>query len=117
MEFIRGLGGDPLTLVSEMPLFLYRQPADAAPAADDPLAADDPHETDVPPLPTEPATARRFVAWAQRRLRADGPAALRREVGALGLRPMPIGDQMRLQLAFLEAGLEAVRTAVAGTGS
>ena len=56
METIRALGGDPLTLVSEVPLFL-------------------------------------------------GAA---RDADAADLRPVPVVDQMRLQWAFVCAGLEAV---------
>lgn len=95
MELVRGLGGDPLTLVSEMPLFLY--PGDAAAAAGQ---AD-------PPLPTHPESARRFTAWARRLLERQGAEALRRQTARLGLRPMPVGDQMRLQLALLEQALAA----------
>lgn len=93
MEYVRTLGGDPLTLVSEMPLFLY--PAEAS------------HHGE-PPLPTEPESAHRFVAWAHRLAQQQGAEALATATRELGLRPMPIGDQMRLQLAFLEAGIQAV---------
>lgn len=83
MEYVRCLGGDPLTLVSEMPLFLL--PVDCYGAGD----------VVSPPV-------------------LDGLAAattaedLRREAARIGARAMPIEDQMRLQLAFLEEGLEAV---------
>jgi Zinc carboxypeptidase len=67
MEFVRELGGDPFTLVSEMPLFL-RSTAEAATG----LPADD-----------------------ERR----------------GIRGMPVRDQMRLQLAFINEGLEVAAKA------
>lgn len=90
MEFVRGLGGDPLTLVSEMPLFLYPPQAGA--------------EGD-PPLPTRPDATRRFTAWAHGLLAREGAGALTREATHFGLTPMPVGDQMRLQLALLEEAL------------
>lgn len=61
MELVRSLGGDPLTFVSEMPLFL-------TPAAG-----------------------------------STGSGAPDEEI-----RPMPLGDQMTFQLAFLEECLRAV---------
>jgi len=97
MEWVQSLGGDPLTLVSEMPLFLY-EPDEGAPA---PGSAAD------PPLPTAPGPARRFVAWARQTQARQGPEALAREGARLGLSPMPVGDQMRLQLGLLEEGIRA----------
>lgn len=81
MEHVRSLGGDPLTLVSEMPLFLlpaehYRQ-----------------DELVRPPAVTE------------LQQRAGDPEALAEAVARHGVRPMAIADQMRLQLAFLEESL------------
>lgn len=107
MEYARSLGGDPLTLVSEMPLFLYPS---AASAGDEAAREDD------PPLPTAPEPARRFVSWAQELLLQQGPAALAKEVARLGVRPMPVGDQMRLQLALLEEGLHTVARYCAPSG-
>ena len=75
MEFVRALGGDPLTLVSEMPLFL------ALPDQDRDLRA---------------------------RAREQGLRKAVESALAEGLRPMPIRDQMRLQLAFLDAALEVI---------
>ena len=81
MELVRSLGGDPLTLVSEMPLFLA--PAELYRGGD----------------VVFPAEFREL-----RSLAAD-PEALRAEARRIGVRPMPIGDQMRLQLEYLEAAL------------
>jgi hypothetical protein len=92
MEFVRSLGGDPLTLVSEMPLFL--------------LPARHYHEGDVvrPPVLD--------------RLRRDvGPEDLADAARAIGLEAMPIEDQIRLQLAFLAEGLAAVISSPPGSGS
>lgn len=79
MELVRSLGGDPLTFVSENPLFLLPAGSDAA------------------ELKTRLAEA---AATAD-------PAVAARLADRLGVRPMPLGDQMRLQLAFLN---EALRT-------
>lgn len=83
MELARSLGGDPLTAVSEMPLFLL---PDDGPLAD-------------PALP--------------RLDRLDRIRAAVREHGGraaehLGIRPMPIRHQMHLQLALLDEALRTV---------
>jgi hypothetical protein len=88
MEHVRGLGGDPLTLVSEMPLFL--------------LPAEHYRQASGKELVRPPALA------GLRELAGD-PEALAAEVKRLGIRPMPIADQMRLQLSYLEEGMAAVR--------
>ncbi len=82
MEFVRSLGGDPLTLVSEMPLFL--------------LPAEHYQGGDV----VSPAVLGKLRGLTD-------PEELRREAERIGIEPMPIEDQMHLQLAFLEEGLAA----------
>lgn len=77
MEYVRSLGGDPFTFVSEMPLFLRPLPEGDSGRPDDPI----------------------FREWLER-------AAMGRETA--GVRGMPLRDQMRLQLAFLEEALRAV---------
>jgi hypothetical protein len=98
MEYVRSLGGDPLTLVSEMPLFLMEdRPGGPAP-------------------PMGHTGREAFTLWLHRLVRggADGESdARRRELiaeraAAHGVRAMPIEDQMRLQAAFLDEGLRAV---------
>ncbi len=84
MDWVRARGGDPLTLVSEMPLFLVDGMGETIVPAD-PIAID--------------FRDARLPAFA-----ADRSAATLDAVEA-----MPIGDQMRLQLAMLDAGLAAVR--------
>ncbi len=84
MEYVRSLGGDPLTLVSEMPLFL-------APA-----------EVYQGPDPVRPAE---LVELYQ--LAGERPATVRDRAKELGVRAMPVADQMRLQLEYLAAGLGA----------
>ncbi|HVT60484.1 MAG TPA: M14 family zinc carboxypeptidase [Thermoanaerobaculia bacterium] len=99
MEFVRGLGGDPFTLVSEMPLFL-RPPA--APGA---TTADERAERD------------RLLAELTAAPAAGGDDGLRAEAQSRGIRGMPVRDQMRLQLAFLNEGLNAVAGYVLLTAS
>jgi Zinc carboxypeptidase len=82
MEYVRSLGGDPFTLVSEMPLFLR------------PLEAGETGRPDDP----------RFRAFLDR-IAARPPEELRAEAARTGVRGMPIRDQMRLQLAFLGQAL------------
>jgi hypothetical protein len=82
MEYIRSLGGDPLTLVSEMPLFLL----------------DGEHfegENIVRPV---------VLGELQRLVE---PEEIRREAERIGITAMLIKDQMHLQLAYLEEGLAA----------
>ena len=88
MEWVRGLGGDPLTLVSEMPLFLLPREA---------------YEVDDPVRPP---------AWRRvREAAGQGPEALRRVTEEVGLRPMPLRDQMEFQLRFLAEALVTVQAA------
>jgi hypothetical protein len=84
MEYVRSLGGDPFTFVSEMPLFLRPLPKGDTGRPDDPV----------------------FRAWLERAALAR-PEEIRREMGKAGVRGMPLRDQMRLQLAFLEEALQA----------
>lgn len=96
METARSFGGDPLTIVSEMPLFLVEAPADAG------------EEESGVPLPVDLESRQRFRAWAQRVARREGDHALDCRAREAGIRPMPISDQTRLQLEFVDAGLGAV---------
>lgn len=91
METIRALGGDPLTLVSEMPLFI-------TPGVGESLG---------PPDPAAEAWKQRIAGW-----KADLLAGASREdslkaVEGTGLTPMPVEDQMCLQWTLIVAGLEA----------
>jgi hypothetical protein len=88
MEFVRSLGGDPFTMVSEMPLFLR------------------PLEEGETGRPDDP----RFRAFLDR-ISGQPAEAVRAEMARSGVRGMPIRDQMRLQLAFLEAALASASAA------
>lgn len=97
MELVREIGGDPLTLVSEMPLFLVPEaPEEGA------------ETTPGPPSPAGTEGRKRFFAWAEERLRRVTPETFRFEAARAGVRPMPLRDQMRFQLAFINQGLGAV---------
>lgn len=85
MEHVRSLGGDPFTFVSEMPLFLRPLPQGDTGRPNDPV----------------------FRAWLER-IALAGPEEIRVEMEKAGVRGMPLRDQMRLQLAFLEEALQAV---------
>lgn len=83
MEWVRARGGDPLTLVSEMPLFV-------GPAA-----------LWQGPDPVRPAPIARLRTLAEAR-------EIERTAADLGIRALPIEDQSGLQLQYIDAGLEAV---------
>jgi hypothetical protein len=85
MEYVRSLGGDPLTMVSEMPLFLR------------PLEAGETGRPDDP----------RFRAFLAR-VAGGSPERVRAEMESGNVIGMPIRDQMRLQLAFLNEALAVV---------
>ncbi len=89
MELVRSLGGDPLTVVSEMPLFLLA-----------------PEDAGGPPFVPGTAGGHDLKRWLGRQVAEVGgdPGSL----AARGVRPMPIGDQMRLQLALIDRALAAV---------
>jgi hypothetical protein len=98
MEAIRSLGGDPLTLVSEMPLFI-------TPGVGEQLG---------PPDPVARGWKERIDGWRAQVHLKDGPRAVAAAAEAGGLWPMPVRDQMMLQWAFVTAGLEQVELDVGG---
>ena len=106
MEAIRSLGGDTVTLVSEMPLFI-------TPGVGETLG---------PPDPVREKWKERRAHWQltlggarstsdeQREvISAEEREAISAEIRASGLTPMPILDQMRLQWRLVSAGLEQLR--------
>jgi hypothetical protein len=86
MEHVRSLGGDPFTLVSEMPLFLR------------------PLEEGETGRPDEPL----FRAWRARLSALRTAEEIHAEAARSSVLGMPLRDQMRLQLAFLNEALAAV---------
>ena len=104
MEAVRRLsGGDTLTLVTEMPLFI-------TPGVGEELG---------PPDPVLQRWRERIARWDARLREVRGEAATARvqavaqeEAKAAGLTAMPVRDQMRFQWAFIQAGLEVVGAAV-----
>ncbi|NNM33104.1 MAG: peptidase, partial [Gemmatimonadetes bacterium] len=96
MEAVRSLGGDPLTLVTEMPLFI-------TPGVGVTLG---------PPDPVLETWKERIAGWQARVQRSEGEPevleAVRREAGVAGLQPMPVRDQMAFQWSFVSRGIAAV---------
>lgn len=93
MEAVRSLGGDALTLVTEMPLFI-------TPGVGERLG---------PPDPAALRWKERIDGW--RAKLAGGrvtPGEVTREGARLGIMPMPAEHQMKLQWTLVEAGIETV---------
>ncbi len=92
METMRALGGDPLTLVSEMPLFI-------TPGVGVELG---------PPDPVAAEWKKKLEAW-RAQLARERPAERIRACAASGcLRAMPVRDQMQLQWRMITAGIETL---------
>ncbi|MEM7164776.1 MAG: M14 family zinc carboxypeptidase [Planctomycetota bacterium] len=92
MEAVRTLGGDPLTMVSEMPLFV-------TPGVGVDLG---------PPDVVADSWKARFDSWRQQLLTGTDPVRVRRAAGEAGLQAMPVRDQMRLQWQLVVSGLALV---------
>lgn len=93
MEAIRGLGGDPLTIVSEMPLFIL---------------PDLPVKMDWPDPVWEKWNSR-LREWKERiRNHHESKEKIRREIVSSGITPMPVNHQMRLQWRFISAAVKQV---------
>lgn len=104
METIRGLGGDPLTLVSEMPLFLA--PAETMEGGSGEDGGTERSRAAYTPWKEKLVRWRRALEAGE--ARPDELASRAREAG---VRPMPVDDQMRLQWTFVAAGLAQVEAA------
>ena len=92
MEIMRSLGGDPLTLVSEMPLFI-------TPGVGETLGPPDPVAVDF-----KAAISR----WKVMLREGDSGEIVGREIAERGLVAMPVLDQMILQLTLISAGIAQV---------
>lgn len=99
MEFVRSMGGDPLTLVSEMPLFLV--PQAAANSAN-------------PGFKAGTAGMRQLHDRLRNLGTNQSLDKARAEMTRLGIRAMPIRHQMRLQLSFLQEALRSIRSGALG---
>ena len=93
MESVRSLGGDCLTLVPEMPLFILPQ-----------------KEKDLRwPNPAFDRWSLKMSEWTrQLELGKMTAEQVRRAAAEAGVSAMPVADQMRLQWCFLSAGVEQV---------
>ncbi len=88
MEFAKSLGGDPLCLVTELPLFLIASA-----------------------MPSEPGRPETYLTFLEqlREVRGSGDEAGRRRLlSEFDVQPLDLRTAMRLQLETIEAGLEAV---------
>ncbi len=95
MEFVRSLGGDPLCLVTELPLFLINRKA----------------PTSEPGVPQAYLDFKARVP-ALRSILMRGES-LKGELEEFGISPFPLEQQIQLQLSVIQLGLEAVRSCIA----
>jgi hypothetical protein len=108
METVVSLGGDPLTLVSEMPLFVIPPPPGGGPSGSAEVAEWNRRLADWRlRLEAEPE-----AAAAPRGSEGPETRAVRGEMAACGLVPMPVAHQMRLQWTFLREGIACAREAL-----
>ncbi len=96
METARALGGDPLTLVSEMPLFII-------PGVGENLG---------PPDPVAAEWKRKITAWRQQLMRERPPERIHACARSGCLYAMPVRDQMTLQWTMIVAGIRQVEPAL-----
>jgi hypothetical protein len=92
METIRSHGGDPLTLVSEIPLFVVPRIG----------------ETIEPIDPIADAWRERLAGWKRRFENGDPIEPLVDEIAVSNVTPVPIRDQIALQWTFVAAGIEQI---------
>lgn len=92
MEFVMGLGGDPLCLVTELPLFVVR------------------NEEPTPGIPDRYLALKEMLPRAKQRLARKEP--IDDLIAPFDVRPLPLRVAMQLQLRALEVGLETVANGV-----
>lgn len=91
MEYVRSLGGDPLCLVTELPLFIVEGAAE----------------------PRYPTAYLEFKSeLPEIRLALQHGRRVSDRLAKVGLNPLPIADAVSLQLRALELGLKTVRPSV-----
>jgi hypothetical protein len=95
METVRSMGGDTLTLVSEMPLFITSGVG----------------ERIGPPDAVADLWKTRIEEWRAQLAEDGDPKTVAAEAAAQGLRAMPVHDQMALQWTFIVAGIEQLEDA------
>jgi len=88
METIKSFGGNPLTLVSEVPLFVL-------PGVGDQIEPED---------PAAERWRRRITEWKTRLRDGDSTGRARDDVLSSDVRPVPIRDQLQLQWTMIQAG-------------
>ena len=96
METARALGGDPLTLVSEMPLFI-------TPGVGENLG---------PPDPVAAEWKRKIMAWRQQVMRERPVERIHACARSGCLYAMPVRDQMTLQWTMIVAGIRQATLAL-----
>lgn len=93
METMRSFGGDCLTLVSEMPLFITPGVGDT-----------------IDPDPKADEWRARLSQWRELADQGGDLTQIERDISKSDLHPMPLRDQMKLQWTFITAGLEQAST-------
>ena len=90
MEFIRSLGGDPLCLVTELPLFIVENPS-----------------------LKYTGTPERYLAFKEKlpalRLKLANGESIAKEIKEFGLKPLDFQNAVRFQLKVIQWGLDTVR--------
>lgn len=90
MEFVRGLGGDPLSLVTEFPLYVLEKTLEE-------------------PTPGRPEV---YLAFKEQlpelTLKAQKGESIEKALKEFQLRPLPLAEAVTLQLKTIERGLEQV---------
>lgn len=98
MEYVRTLGGDPLCLVTELPLFDIRGKMDG----------------------TAPGVPAAYLAWKallpELQLKLAAGESIAESIAPFKVQPLDLAHAIRFQLHVIQLGLEAVEAAVSGTG-
>lgn len=94
MEFVRKLGGDPLCLVTELPLFMIRKP--------------------IPnPTPGVPAGYLAFKdVLPDLQLKVARGESIARTIEEFQIEPLPLHIAIRLQLQVIQLGLETIAASI-----
>lgn len=96
MEFVSSLGGDPLSIVTELPLFVVR------------------NEDPIPGRPDKYLELRQQLPEVRARLARD--ESVEDLLSPFDLRPLPLDTAMRLQFRVLELGMQVIADKGGGKG-